>query len=391
MNILIIGGGIYVRGDGYKNFGTILPAVLQAQKSKLVDKIFISTTNLSSTRKCIKIGQKLSRKIGVKPNFYYHNSPRNRKSYLEIAKELSPDLAIIATPDHTHCEIALNLIKRGIHCLVVKPMASNIRDAKKMLNAERKSKNVICQVEFHKRLDESNMLFKKMIEEDKLGKLQYSVVEYSQRKIIPELHFKKWVSKSNIFQYLGVHYVDLLYFLTGFYPAKVTAWGQKDYLKRKKINTWDSIQTVIEWKRKYGGKFVSTITTNWIDPNKSTAMSDQKINIVGTKGRFFADQKNRGVNYVSDYEGVHDYNPYFTSSYLDEDNKRYIFDGYGIKSVIRFIKDVKDFKSNKTSIKKLQKTRPSFKSSFISTLVSDAVKKSIKSGNKTISIKFYGN
>ena len=48
MNILIIGGGIYVRGDGYKNFGTILPAVLQAQKSKLVDKIFVSTDCLSS-------------------------------------------------------------------------------------------------------------------------------------------------------------------------------------------------------------------------------------------------------------------------------------------------------------------------------------------------------
>jgi len=391
MNILIIGGGVYVRGDGYKNFGTILPAVLQAQKNKLIDKIFISTTNLSSTKKCIKIGQKLSRKIGIKPNFYFYNTLKNKKSYLEIVKQFNLDMAIVATPEHTHCEITLNLIKRGIHCLVVKPMASNINEAKKMLNAEKKNKNVICQVEFHKRLDESNMLFKKMIKEDKLGKLQYCVVEYSQRKIIPEFHFKKWVSKSNIFQYLGVHYVDLLHFLTGFYPTKVTAWGQKDYLKKKKINTWDSIQTIIEWKRKYGGKFISTIITNWIDPNISTAMSDQKINIVGTKGRFFADQKNRGINYVNDLDGVHDFNPYFTSSYLEGDNKHYTFDGYGIKSVMRFIKDVKDFKLNKISIKKLQKTRPSFKSSFISTLVSDAVKKSIKNRNKTISIRSHGN
>ena len=51
------------------------------------------------------------------------------------------------------------------------------------------------------------------------------------------------------------------------------------------------MQLVVEWERKDGGQFVSTHITNWIDPDETSAMSDQKINVVGTKGRFQADQK----------------------------------------------------------------------------------------------------
>ena len=79
--------------------------------------------------------------------------------------------------------------------------------------------------------------------------MKYCVIEYSQKKIIPEKFFKKWSSKSNSFQYLGVHYVDLIYFMTRFKPYKVWAWGQKGYLTQKKINTWDAVQATIEWKK----------------------------------------------------------------------------------------------------------------------------------------------
>ena len=40
-------------------------------------------------------------------------------------------------------------------------------------------------------------------------------------------------------------------------------------------------------------------------------MSDQKINVVGTKGRFQADQKHRGVQVVQDELGIQEINPYF--------------------------------------------------------------------------------
>ena len=70
-------------------------------------------------------------------------------------------------------------------------------------------------------------------------------------------------------------------------------------MKKNKINTWDSIQVIINWKSKNNKFFTSAHITNWIDPNETSALSDQKISIVGTKGRISCDQKNRGVVAVS--------------------------------------------------------------------------------------------
>ena len=59
-------------------------------------------------------------------------------------------------------------------------------------------------------------------------------IEYSQPREIPLKLFKKWSQDTNIFQYLGVHYVDLIYFLTGFQPISAYATGVKNYLFSKK-------------------------------------------------------------------------------------------------------------------------------------------------------------
>ena len=85
---------------------------------------------------------------------------------------------------------------------------------------------------------------------------------------------------------MGVHYVDLLYYITNFKPVSVVAWGQKDFLISKGIDTWDSIQVIVKWKRNDNKTFISSHLSNWIDPDKTTALSDQKISIVGTKARY---------------------------------------------------------------------------------------------------------
>ena len=159
----------------------------------------------------------------------------------------------------------------------------------------------------------------------------------------------------------------------------------KDYLKKKNINTWDSIHAVIEWKNK-NNNFLSLHSCNWIDSNKSSAMSDQKISFIGTKGRIDSDQKNRGLQIVDDKNGINDLNPYFSHRFLSSSNKSY-FSGYGINSVKNFLNDVYELKNNQINLKVLEKVRPSFKSSLISVSVTDAINKSLSSKNKKIKIK----
>ena len=130
---------------------------------------------------------------------------------------------------------------------------------------------------------------------------------------------------------------------------------------------------------KKGKTFYSHITTNWIDPNNSSATSDQKINFVGDKGRFFSDQKNRGIFTVSDKENSSHINPYFTNL-NSADN--YFYDGYGIKNIKNFIINVK--KNNVTNLKIINS---SFFDSIHSTKVIEAVNKSLIKKSQAVYIK----
>ena len=57
----------------------------------------------------------------------------------------SIDAAIIATPTGHHRQVALALLERGVHLLVEKPLALNVRDAEEMVRAARQ-KSVVLQV-----------------------------------------------------------------------------------------------------------------------------------------------------------------------------------------------------------------------------------------------------
>ena len=378
---------MYVSGRGTNTYGTVFPALLEAYKLNKIKDIALVTTNLNSAQSSKNIFSKLCKEMDL--NIDLKIFPKNNNdedTILEALNEFKPDASIIVVPDHVHYEIALKVIKKGIHCLVAKPMTDKLKNAKVMYNEAIKA-NVLGLVEFHKRFDESNILIKDQIKKGDIGELLYSVIEYSQQKKIPTEIFKDWSSKTNVFQYLGVHYVDLIYWITGFLPEQVTAWGQKKFLKNLDIDTWDSIQVVIKWKDKKNKNFISNHITNWIDPNQTTAMSDQKITIVGTDGRIISDQKNRGIDIVNNKNGAITPNPYFT--YQSNINDRNIakFSGYGIKSIISFIDDVINFKEGKIDIKFIDDYRSSFKQSIISTAILEAALNSLESNNKTITIE----
>jgi predicted dehydrogenase len=388
LDILVIGGGMYTIGNTKNNYGTIMPALLEGRLKKLIGRIGLVTTNdQSAARACERVLSLASLQKTDGQCEPYPKCGVDHKAYQKAALDFNPDVAIIAVPDELHAEIAIDLIRRGIHCLVVKPMAPDVVSAKAMAQAAR-DYNVVAEVEFHKRLDESNRLLCDAVKSGQLGDLLYAVIEYSQQKRIPRDVFKGWAGTSNIFQYLGVHYVDLLQFATGYRPVRVTAWGQKSYLVNQGIDTWDAMQVVIEWEKiKSDGRFVSTHITNWIDPDFTSSVSDQKINVVGTQGRFQADQKNRGVQTVTDQAGVEDINPYFTKAITSADGDRIQYQGYGIDSILQFIKDVQRFQKNEIDLVWLDTVRPTFANCVVSTAVIQAAKDSLLNGSIPIEVE----
>jgi len=376
MRIVVVGAGMYVTGKNNTGVGTVLMSLGQVSKKNQIDEVIVVARKKKNELDVIKATKRINSTLDCNLNVKYLPLQNNgMDEFDEICKQNNFDCAIIATPDHLHYDYAKLLLKKKIHCLVVKPLTPTLEESLELTRIQEKN-GCLGIVEFHKRYDESNLKVKRLIDENKIGDILYFTVDYSQKIDVPAKIFRGWTEDTNVFQYLGVHYVDQIYFMTGFQPSKVSAIGSWGILKEKeKLNAFDAVNASILWK-KSNKTFISRFSTNWIDPNTSSALSDQKFKIIGTKGRIEIDQKYRGLEVISENDGVEIINPYFSDILYDASGKNQ-FSGYGFKSIKQFILDVDSLKNHKVSLIDLNQTRPTFRDSLPSTATVDAVNRSL--------------
>lgn len=373
---------MYVTGKNNTGTGTVLSSLAQISKTITISEIVITSKSATSKKEVElalnRIGSLLKIKLKVR---FVQLSVDPVSEITRLQNELNFSACIISVPDHLHHFFGLITLGLSIPTLMVKPLVPTVLEANELIALAHQNNTFAC-VEFHKRYDETNLWIKNAISKGELGKLDYIHVDYSQRISIPLDTFKSWSDRTNIFQYLGVHYVDLVYFLTGFRPSKVMAYGVYGTLMDKNIQTYDSVHAMVEWTNPNNSKdhFIGVYNINWVDPSISSAMSDQKYKVIGTKGRIECDQKNRGIEIVTEHTGIQQINPYF-SEYLPNLNGEMTFQGYGFKSIDQFIKDVLALEKNEINLDDLNKKRPSFKESLISVKVTEAVNNSLNNNS----------
>lgn len=379
MNLLVIGTGMYVSGRGTQGHGTILPALCEWKRKGLpLGEVYFASTRPESVAEARDKLSQLNRLMGTNllVRFFPEGTESDTTCYNKALQEIPrPACAIVVVPDHLHGKVAGDCIKAGLHTMVVKPLAPTVKEAKELINLQ-EDFGLYGAVEFHKRFDRANLKLKEVLSQGRLGDPLYFIVEYSQQKSVPSRAFASWVTQSNIFQYLGVHYVDIIYFVTGAVPVRAMATGQNGWLKEQGIPAFDAVHATVEWETINGKRFLSYIFTNWIDPEPTSAMSDQKIKVIGTKGRYESDQKRRGITIITDEAGIEEPNPDFCSTYLTNSGN-VTYQGYGIESIHTFLQDVMDLNQNYVTIEQLESMRPTFRESLPSTAVVESVNKSL--------------
>ena len=389
IDLVVIGAGLYVCGKGTAGYGTVMPAVLEwkRQNSNLEVVHCAATSKKSAAELRTKVSE-LSLKTGVNIaiDSYPKSDTQDQFAYKEVIKSVSkPACAIIAVPDHLHYQIAKDCLEAGLHVLLVKPFTPTLHEGQELAELAT-NLNLYGAVEFHKRWDKSNLILRDKIKSGVLGTPINCWIEYSQRKSVPISFFKDWAAKTSILQYLGVHYIDVIRFVTGALPKRVMAIGQKSEIINHGIDTYDAIQCIIDWEMPDGSHFTETILTSWIDPETSTAASDQKIKFIGSKGRYEADQKERGIRLNNDKHGVEHINPDFCMPYGIE-NGSMQWRGYGIDSITTFLDDVIKLEQKEISLQDLQLERPSFQESLISTAVIEAAHLSLENNSSWQDLK----
>lgn len=378
--ILIYGTGSYVLGNRHVK-AVILPSILNFLisnqiKSKLV---FIKKSNTNYSEIDKKIKSILSSfKIKITYEIFSLDIMKNNE-ILNLYKKENIFCSIISTPDNDHYNIAIDCFKNKIDIIVVKPLVLNSKQNEKLIKLSKKN-NCVGFVDYHKRFDRQSKLIKEY-NLNNIKSLYLIDINYSQKKIVSTELFN-WVSKSNILNYLGSHYIDFVYHTSNYKPKSVMAIGTKKYLIKKKINTYDSIICLIKWVR---GKdqFILNLKVNWIDPKNESSMSDQRVVMYYTNSKILSDQKNRGFYISTDNNNFESINPDFNQVYSNKKNSRLSYEGYGYESIFTFLTLINQ-KANKKQIN--YKEYSNIEHSMIVSKVLEASQRSLNNKSKWIEI-----
>jgi len=136
------------------------------------------------------------------------------------------DLVSIAAPNHLHKEIAIEAAKNGKHILCEKPLATNLSEARKMLQAVEKAGVKNC-CGYSYRFTPSLALARQLVQEGRIGRIYHVFVRYAQDWITnPNFgmvwRFDKKIAGSGPLGDLSAHSIDATRFVTGLTFKEVT-------------------------------------------------------------------------------------------------------------------------------------------------------------------------
>jgi predicted dehydrogenase len=389
IDVLLVGAGMHVSGRGTSGYGTVLPAVIQAHRDGLVGRVLVAVTSAASVQavheKTAGVNSLLGTTVAIEG---FPKTGRNPLAYQEALAALGKrGCVIIVVPDDLHFPTAKAAMERRFPLLVTKPLAPTLAEAQELVHRA-EALGVYGAVDFHKRWDLPNLKLRETVQAGRLGRPLFAVVEYSQRRVIPEKIFRSWVEQANPFQYLAVHYVDILIFALGGVPRRAMAIGQYGYLEERSIHTHDSVQAFIEWDIPGSDvPFTSAFLTHWVDPNPTAALSYQSIKVFGTAGRFESDQRDRGLQLVTEADGIEVINPYFTQTYPGPQGFSREYKGYGIDSIRTFLEDARSLLDGERTPADLESMRPTFRQALRSTAVVEAVNQSLRSKSEWVPVR----
>jgi len=145
------------------------------------------------------------------------------RNYEDILQNPEVELVVVNTPDFLHFEMVKEALLAGKHVIVEKPMTQKSKRGEELLRIA-KEKGVVFTVFQNRRWDGDFLTVKKVLEDDKLGRLVEFESHYDRYRasIVPDTWKEEGDEYRGVLYNLGSHMVDQVYVLFG-KPKSVTA------------------------------------------------------------------------------------------------------------------------------------------------------------------------
>jgi len=204
--------------------------------------------------------------------------PRTFTDYRELLACEDVDAVAIVLPDHLHREPAVAACRAGKHVLLEKPMALSVEDAEAIAAAAREAKGCFM-VNLSNRWMHTFAKGKELIDSGAVGEVRYVFARMSNRIEVPTERLR-WLEKSHLAHWIGVHRLDIARWWIGREAVRVRAVQRRGVLAAKGFDAADFYQATIE----FDGGAVMCLEGSWILPPSFPTAVDSRFYALCSNG-----------------------------------------------------------------------------------------------------------
>jgi len=216
----------------------------------------------------------------------------------KIYNDTSLKAIIVCTPTFTHFDIVKRALENKINVFVENPLSLDLTEIKECYDIA-KQNSLILFVGYNRRFDNNIIKFKKLVDDNLLGEINY--ITTTSREY-PKLEYLK--ISGGIFHDCAVHDIDYVNWALGELPKTVYVTGTITEAKDKNNSNLDHVNIVFEYPY---NKIVS------LNLSRISQSYDQRFEIYGNKGEFIISDysydrpKSFSERYLKSYEAELEY------------------------------------------------------------------------------------
>lgn len=329
IDVTIIGGGMITHD-------LILPSVYHLQRTGVVNNISVCSLD-SSPLKFLRNSKDITDAFpGQDFNaFPETDEPEENKFpnlYKEVLSGMKPrQMVVVAMPDQFHYAVVMEALKNNQHVLCVKPLVLEYKQTVEIEHIARE-KGLFVGVEYHKRFDRRALVAKRSYELGQFGEFVMGEAKMIEPYYYRSSNFQNWFTcdKTDPFVYVGCHYIDLVYFITGLKPVEVSVSGIKG-----KFPNGNEGYMWANGRVRFENNALLSVTDGLGYPDQGAGSNEQNLQMYfegdGKSGMLNHDDQFRGVEH-SYLEGIGCAGSHF--NYVSPDFYRLVpWEGEGYKPI----------------------------------------------------------
>ncbi|MBN2211298.1 MAG: Gfo/Idh/MocA family oxidoreductase [Sedimentisphaerales bacterium] len=342
--VLVIGGGMITQVQ-------ILPSLYHLQREGRIGDIGVCALNNAPLR-VLAEDKNLQRAFpGQSFQAYPPLDKCGEKDDPELFRKciaaLGPHgIVVVAMPDQLHHMVIMEALQHDQHVMSVKPLVLKHAQAVEIEKLAYE-KGLVVGVEYHKRLDDRAMIARRQYRQGLFGEFKIGHAEMNEPYYYRHSNFQNWCTceNSDMFAYVGCHYVDQLHYITGLLPTSVSVYGIKDaYPNGREGYLWTDARMI--WEN--GACLHVTNIMGYPDEGPGGNFQGLRMYCAGDgkSGMLVHDDQYRGVEYCYVQKGHEPGDTYYAQpspdyfKYVDLGDGGLTPVGYGYRSIAFIINNI---------------------------------------------------